>query len=1128
LLNIADFLDLVTRIVMALVALLALADFLRHRGRVRLDVALMLASLGIPMLRQFFPDEVSDLRWVSTPSSMIVVAQPYLLLRLVEDFRPVPRTYIGAAIAGMVLSWVALAAYGYAPPRPQSVTLIIIAYFILVEGYATFAFVRGMLATRGPTRWRLGFAAGGSGLLAVAILLAGIAILAPGASGATATLRPLLTALTAVSYYLGFTPSMWLTRTWQLPELHRFLQDIAGVSAAERSTKTALSLCQAASRVTGGLASAVFLWDEEQQQLKVEVAEVAALRSGSLSPAEGATGQVWTEQRPAAVRVQSTLGREENQMAALVGAKSLLVVPIRSAQRAWGLLLVFHIRGSLFPSDDLSLLSILGEQYALALDYKEAEKALQDREERLRSLLNSTPDGIVIVDSDAHIQLVNVQTERLFGYRRQELLGQPVEILLPERLAAGHVQLRSGYIANPTLRPMGTGLETIGRHKDGSEFPVDISLSPFETADGLLVISTIRDTTERKQVERALQEREERFRSLLNSTPDAIVIVDNDARIQLVNSQTERMFGYRRQELQDQLVEMLLPERLAGGHVQLRSQYIANPTVRPMGTGLETIGRRKDGSEFPVDISLSPLETENGLLVISAIRDTTERKRAEDERARLAAIVDSSEDAIIGKTLEGIIISWNKGAERIYGYSAEEVTGRPGGFLAPPDRPDEVPEMLRRAGHGETVDHFDTQRVRKDGALIDVSLTVSPVRDSSGKVVGSSSIAHDITNRKQAEEALAESEERFRSLVQSASGAIIIADEEGSIISWNRGARDIFGYAEEEVLGRPITQLMPERYREDHRRGLERVRTTGEGHLLGKTVELYGLGKDGNEFPVQISLSSWQTEGRVFFSGILQDISARKELESALQTTNQELEQRVHQLNQANTDLERFAYIASHDLQEPLRMVSGFSQMLKEKYQGQLDADADEYIWYLVDAAGRMRDLINDLLNFSRVQTRGKSLEMVSCEEVLGWAMSNLRGAIEEARAVVTHDPLPEVMGDANQLMVVFQNLLANAIKFRNLDPPRVHISAQASDEELIFSVKDNGIGIEPDFYERIFEIFQRLHTRDRYPGTGIGLAICHRIIERHGGRIWVESEPGQGSTFYFSLPTPAGTNNEV
>ena len=402
-----------TRVVLALVALLALVDFLRHRERVHFDVALMLASLGIPMLLQFFPDAVSDLRWARTVLAMVVVAQPYLLLRLVEDFRPVPRTYLGVAIAGMVLSWVVLAVS--ALPLPQVVTLIIITYFILVEGYATLAFVRGMVATRGPTRWRLGFAASGSGLLAVAILLVGIVSLMPGTQSATVTLRPLLSALAAISYYLGFTPPMWLTRTWQLPELHRFLQDIAGVSAAERSSKTALSLCQTASRVVGGLASAVFLWNEEQQQLKVEVAEVEALRSGPLSPAEGVTGQVWAEQRPAAVRVHRAQGREENQMAALVGAKTLLIVPIRSAQRAWGLLLVFHRQGSLFPSDDLSLLSTLSEEYALALDNADLVARLEAANQRIRLILETTQEAFIAMDAKGLIIDWNKEAEAIFG-----------------------------------------------------------------------------------------------------------------------------------------------------------------------------------------------------------------------------------------------------------------------------------------------------------------------------------------------------------------------------------------------------------------------------------------------------------------------------------------------------------------------------------------------------------------------------------------------------------------------------------------------------------------------------------------------------------------------------------------
>ena len=246
------------------------------------------------------------------------------------------------------------------------------------------------------------------------------------------------------------------------------------------------------------------------------------------------------------------------------------------------------------------------------------------------------------------------------------------------------------------------------------------------------------------------------------------------------------------------------------------------------------------------------------------------------------------------------------------------------------------------------------------------------------------------------------------------------------------------------------------------------------------------------------------------------DISERKRAEEELRETAAELAR-------SNIDLQQFAYVASHDLQEPLRAIAGCVQILQKRYWGQLDTRADELIAHAVDGVSRMHGLINDLLAYSRLGTRGKEFKTTDCNGVLRMALSNLSASIAEAGAVIAHDELPSTRADGVQLIQVFQNLLSNAIKFRGEERPRIHVGVQPQNGEWLFSVRDNGIGIHPDYFDRIFVIFQRLHTRKEYPGTGIGLAICKKIVERHGGRMWVESGPGEGSTFYFSIPAGRG-----
>ncbi|MEV0220394.1 PAS domain S-box protein [Streptomyces sp. NPDC050704] len=365
-------------------------------------------------------------------------------------------------------------------------------------------------------------------------------------------------------------------------------------------------------------------------------------------------------------------------------------------------------------------------------------------EERFRGLLEAAPDAMVIVDDAGVIKLVNAQTEALFGYRREELLGHPVELLVPGRFRGHHTPHRDGYVANRQVRPMGAGLELHGLRKDGTEFPVEISLSPLETADGLLVSAAVRDVSDRKAAE-------ERFRGLLEAAPDAMVIVDDAGVIKLVNAQTEALFGYRREELLGHPVELLVPGRFRGHHTPHRDGYVANRQVRPMGAGLELHGLRKDGTEFPVEISLSPLETADGLLVSAAVRDVSDRKAAEERINELAALVESSQDAILAKTLDGRITYWNVAAQRLYGYTRAEVMGRHVSVLAPPEHRDAIDALLERLRAGERIEHFETLRQTRSGGLLDVDITLWPTRAPDGTVIGACAIVRDISDRKRAE-----------------------------------------------------------------------------------------------------------------------------------------------------------------------------------------------------------------------------------------------------------------------------------------------------------------------------------------------------------------------------------------
>jgi PAS domain S-box-containing protein len=611
-------------------------------------------------------------------------------------------------------------------------------------------------------------------------------------------------------------------------------------------------------------------------------------------------------------------------------------------------------------------------------------------EAKYRGLMEAAPDAMVVVNQSGDIVLLNVQAEKQFGYRRDELLGQKVKNIIPDGFAERLIADDARSAAEALAQQIGTGIELSGRRKDGSEFPLELMLSPLESAEGTLVTAAIRDISVRKAAEQHLAQMEGRYRGLLEAAPDAMVVVDQGGDIVLLNVQAEKQFGYRRDELLGQKVKNIIPKGFAERLVSDGLRSAEDALAQQIGTGIELSGRRKDGSEFPLELMLSPLESAEGILVTAAIRDISVRKAAEQHVAQM--------------------------------------------------------------------------------------------------------------------------EGQYRGLLEAAPDAMVVVDHAGDIVLLNVQAEKQFGYRRDELLGQKVKNIIPtgfaERLVSDGLRSAE----DALAQQIGTGIELSGRRKDGSEFPLELMLSPLESAEGILVTAAIRNISVRKVAEA-------DLLQNVQDLNRSNQELEQFANIASHDLQEPLRMVASYTQLLSRRYKGKLDADADEFIAYAVDGARRMQRLIQDLLAYSRVGSKAGNLRDISSEDALRQALQNLRGVIQESGALVTHDPLPSVMADEIQLIQLFQNLVGNAIKYQNPGIPQVQIAATRNGrKKWTFSVKDNGLGIEPQYFERIFGMFQRLHKREEFAGTGIGLAICKKIVERHGGRISVESKLGLGSTFKFAL----------
>lgn len=773
-----------------------------------------------------------------------------------------------------------------------------------------------------------------------------------------------------------------------------------------------------------------------------------------------------------------------------------------------------------------------------------------------RSIFETSLDAILITKADGSILAANPMAQELFGMTQEEIISCGINELIIQNKVLKTALLERAQNGS-------VNAELTFKRKNGSTFNGEVISTIFTDNEVVMANMVIKDISgltfdnnnltshyyyqfingiaQRKKNEKAIKESERKYRNLFETMAQGVVFQDTNGHIISMNPAAEKIMGYTLDEIENRTSEDPIWQSIHEDNTPFPGE--THPSMVALKTGKEIknvvmgIKNPSRGEYVWLNIHAIP-EFRNGeekpYQVYTTFEDITKRKKIEDALKMHAILLDLSNEAIFSWDYEYGILSWNQGAERLYGYNNREAISSVSHELLKTEFPigfDEFRNKLYtdKSWTGELI------HKRKDGKKITVESNMQVINDINGKNIVIES-NRDITERKQVEikrkETLDNLEEKVdlrtkelglahdynRNLIETSLDPLVTIGPDGKITDVNKATEKVTGYLREELVGTDFANYFTEP--EKAEKGYQQVFQYG----LVRDYPLEIRHRNGILTPVLYNASVYRDESGevVGVFAAARDVTERKKAEKELREYWENLEEQVklrtEELAKSNADLKQFTYVASHDLREPLRMITTFLQLLDRRYKSQLVDDAREFIDFAVDGAKRLDKMIIDLLEYSRITNKEMMFSEVDFEEVMDQVNLNLNVVIYENNADITYDLPRNVRADENQMIILLQNLIGNAIKYRNDEKPKIHVSAKQDGNFYVFQVKDNGIGIDSKHLKRIFTIFQRLHTHQEYEGSGIGLSIAQRIVHQHGGEIWAESEPGKGSTFYFTI----------